>query len=153
MFPWQRVCTRHGIIIGSCDPIRGYRASTNREGVQYKAFRTFIYSLFRSGRVRAKIKLTFRIALIRSIMTYACPAWEFATDTYLLKLQRLQNKVLRITGNFPRCTLVCYLHTAFNLRICTIIQQRQQTEVIQSWEWTCLQCRTRRSQTQKIKQD
>jgi hypothetical protein len=28
-------------------------------------------------------------------MTYACPAWEFAADTYLLKLQRLQNKVLR----------------------------------------------------------
>jgi hypothetical protein len=28
-------------------------------------------------------------------MTYACPAWEFATDNHPLKLQRLQNKVLR----------------------------------------------------------
>jgi hypothetical protein len=28
-------------------------------------------------------------------MTYACPDWEFAADTYLLKLQRLQNNVLR----------------------------------------------------------
>jgi len=25
-------------------------------------------------------------------MTYACPAWEFAADSHLLKLQRLQNK-------------------------------------------------------------
>jgi hypothetical protein len=47
-------------------------------------------------------------------MTYACPAWEFAADTHLLKLQRLQNKVLRTIGNFPRHTLVCELHKAFN---------------------------------------
>jgi hypothetical protein len=25
-------------------------------------------------------------------MTYACPAWEFAADNHLLKLQRLKNK-------------------------------------------------------------
>jgi hypothetical protein len=35
---------------------------------------------------------------------YACPAWEFAADTHLLKLQRLQNRVLQNTDNFPRCT-------------------------------------------------
>jgi hypothetical protein len=39
-------------------------------------------------------------------MTYACPACEFAADTYLLKLQRLQNKVLRTTGHFSRLTPV-----------------------------------------------
>jgi hypothetical protein len=44
-------------------------------------------------------------------MTYACPAW----DTYLLKLQRMQNKVLRTIGNFPRRTLVQGFNTAFNL--------------------------------------
>jgi hypothetical protein len=70
-------------------------------------------------------------------MTYACPAWELATDTYLLKLQRLQNKVLRATGNFPRRTLVHDLHTVFNLpyvydyitNLC-----RKQAEVIQNHE-------------------
>jgi hypothetical protein len=34
-------------------------------------------------------------------MTYACHAWEFAADTHQMKLQRLQNKVLRIIGKFP----------------------------------------------------
>jgi hypothetical protein len=48
-------------------------------------------------------------------MTYDCPAWEFAADTHLLKLQRLQNKVLRTTGIFPRHTPVCELHKAFNI--------------------------------------
>jgi hypothetical protein len=66
-------------------------------------------------------------------MTYACLAWEFAADNHLLKLQRLQNKVLRTIGNFPRCTPVRDLHMAFKLpyvyyyitKLC-----RQQAEVI-----------------------
>jgi hypothetical protein len=70
-------------------------------------------------------------------MTYACPAWELAADTYLLKLQRMQNKVLRTIGNFPWCTPVRDLHTAFNLlyvydyitKLCG-----QQAEVIQNHE-------------------
>jgi hypothetical protein len=28
-------------------------------------------------------------------MTYACPAWKFAADNHLLKLQHMQNNVLR----------------------------------------------------------
>jgi hypothetical protein len=60
------------------------------------------YSLFKSKRLITNIKLTLHKALIRYVMTYACPAWEFAADTHLLKLQRLQNKVLRTIGNFSR---------------------------------------------------
>jgi hypothetical protein len=68
-------------------------------------------------------------------MTYACPAWEFATDTHLLKLQRLQNKVLRTTGNFPRCTPVRELHKAFDIPYIydyTTNLCRQQAEDIQN---------------------
>jgi hypothetical protein len=36
-------------------------------------------------------------------------------DTYLLKLQRIQNEVLCTIGNIPRCTLARDLHTAFKL--------------------------------------
>jgi hypothetical protein len=70
-------------------------------------------------------------------MTYACPAWEFAADTCLLKLQRIKNKLLLTIGNYPRCTPVRDLHTAFSLpyvydyrtKLC-----RQQAEVIQNHE-------------------
>jgi hypothetical protein len=48
-------------------------------------------------------------------MTHACLAWEFAADNNLLKLQRLQNKVLRTIGNFPKRTPVRDLHMAFKL--------------------------------------
>jgi hypothetical protein len=46
-------------------------------------------------------------------MTYASPSWEFAADTQLIKLQRLQNKVLRTASKFPRRTPVRELHMAF----------------------------------------
>jgi hypothetical protein len=98
-----------------------------------KAFRTFIriYSLFESER------LSDKTVLIASIMTYACPACEFAADNHVLKLQRLQNKVLGTSGNFPRRTPVRDLHMAFKLpyvyefitKLC-----RQQAEVIQNHE-------------------
>jgi hypothetical protein len=44
--------------------------------IEAKAFRTFIkiYCLFKSERFIANIKLTLYKALIRSEMTYACPA-------------------------------------------------------------------------------
>jgi hypothetical protein len=99
-----------------------------------KAFRTFIriYSLYESVHLSANIKLT-----LHKVITYACPAWELAADTYLLKLQSLQNKVLRTFRNFPRCTPVRDLHTAFNLpyvydyiiKLC-----RKQVEAIQNHE-------------------
>jgi hypothetical protein len=68
-------------------------------------------------------------------MTHASPAWEFAADTHLMKLQRLQNKVLRTIGNLPRRTTVRELHMAFKIpyvydyitKLC-----RQQAEVIQN---------------------
>jgi hypothetical protein len=45
------------------------------EMVEAKAFRTFltVYSLFKSERLNANIKLTLHKALIRSVMTYASP--------------------------------------------------------------------------------
>jgi hypothetical protein len=107
--------------------------------IEAKAFRTFIriYSPFKSERFSVNIKLTLHKALIRSIMTYACPAWEFAADNRLLKLQRLQNKAPYAIGNLPRRTPVRDLHMAFTLpyvydyitKLC-----RQQAEAIQNHE-------------------
>jgi hypothetical protein len=61
-------------------------------------------------------------------MTYACPAWEFAAD--LLKLQRLQNKVLRTIDNLPRRTPVRDLHVSLKIPYVFITKLRtQQAEV------------------------
>jgi hypothetical protein len=67
-------------------------------------------------------------------MTYACPTWEFAADSHLLKLQRLQNRALRTTGGLPRCTPTRSLHRIFQIPyVCDYIKIcRKQAEVIQT---------------------
>jgi hypothetical protein len=84
------------------------------EMTEAKAFTLIrIYSLFKCEHLSTNMKLTVYMALIRSIMTYACPASEFLANTYLLKLQHLKNKVLLTIGYLPRCTLLHNLHMAF----------------------------------------
>ena len=85
--------------------------------IEAKTFRTFIrvFSLFKNERLGANINLTLHKALIRSVTAYAYPAWEFAADSHLLKLQRLPDRVLRIVGKFPRRSQTCKLHVAFKI--------------------------------------
>jgi hypothetical protein len=85
------------------------------ETMATKTLRIFISicPILKSERSSVNTKLTLYKALIRSILTYACPAWEFAAVSYLLELWRLQNKVLRTTGNLPRSISTSDLHVAF----------------------------------------
>jgi hypothetical protein len=109
------------------------------EKIAAKALGTYIrtYSIFKSKHLNPNIKLIVYRALIRSIMTYVCPTWEFAADTHLMKLQRLQNRVLRGIGNLDRRTPVRDLHLAFKIpyvydyitKLC-----RRQAEVILNHE-------------------
>jgi hypothetical protein len=74
---------------------------------------------------------------IRSAMTYACPAWEFAAETHLLKLKCLHNRVLRTIGNLPRHTSVRDMHIAFQvLYVYDYITKlcRRQTKIVQNHE-------------------
>jgi hypothetical protein len=111
------------------------------EMIEAKAFRTFIrvYSLFKSERLSSNIKLTLHKALIRSVMTYACPSCEFVAGTHVIKLQRLKNKVCRTIDNFPRCTPVCKIHMAFHLPYVYdyMTKCRQQVGHSKSWQWKC----------------
>jgi hypothetical protein len=85
----------------------------------------------------ANIKLILHKALIRSVMAYACPAWELAAECHLLKLQGLQNKILRTIGNFLKRTSVRSMHKAFHIPyVYDYITKscRQQAEVIENHE-------------------
>jgi hypothetical protein len=109
------------------------------EMIEAKAFRTFIriYPLFKSERLSINIKLTLHKALITSAMTYACPAWEFAAEIHLLKLQRLQNRVLCSNASFPRHKLIRDMHVAFQVPYvydCITILCRRQAEIIHNHE-------------------
>jgi hypothetical protein len=66
-------------------------------------------------RLSDSTKLILYKPLIRSVLTCACPAWELAAESNLLKLQRSQNKVLRTIGNLPRHTPTRDLHMTFKI--------------------------------------
>lgn len=73
-----------------------------------KAFRTNIrvYSIFKHKRLITNIKLTLHKAFIRTILTYAFPAWECVADNHLMKLQHLENSVISTIGNF-QTLMIC----------------------------------------------
>jgi hypothetical protein len=79
-----------------------------------------IISLFKSKRLSKNIKLNLNNDLIRSAMAYACPTLEFAPEAYQLKLQRLQNKILRTIGNSSSGASARDMHTAFHVPTFTI---------------------------------
>jgi hypothetical protein len=88
----------------------------HREIIESEALTiTRVYSLFRSERLRANMKLTLHKALIRSIITYSCSTWEFAADAHILKLQLFQDEVLHTIGKFPICTPILELYMAFQV--------------------------------------
>jgi hypothetical protein len=62
--------------------------------IEGEAFRIFIrvYYLFKSESLSSNIKVTLHKALLRSVMAYAFPAWEFSADTHLINLQPLQKQ-------------------------------------------------------------
>jgi hypothetical protein len=74
-------------------------------------------------------------ALIISVMSYACLAWEFAAENHLLKIQRLQKQGFRTIGSFPRRTSIRDMHIAFEIPyVYDYITKsyRQQEEAIQN---------------------
>jgi hypothetical protein len=50
-----------------------------------------------------------------SMQDWSFIASHIAAESHLLKLQRLQNKVLRTIGNFPRRTSVRDMYVAFQI--------------------------------------
>jgi hypothetical protein len=109
------------------------------EMIEAKAFRTFIriYSIFKCERFSANIKLD-------QISNDLClPSLGISGRHQPHKIAAPPHKVLRITGNFPRCKLARDLHAAFNLpyvydyitKLC-----RRQAESMQNHENEHVRC-------------
>ena len=92
-FPRDQLASSH-----PCQKESSYRTKTVHGeciwGSPKRSFRMFIgiYSLFKCEPLSANTKQILHKAAINSVMTYACLAREFATETYLMELQSLNNK-------------------------------------------------------------
>jgi hypothetical protein len=90
-----------------------------------EAFRTIvrIYSLFRSERLSANIKLNLYKALIGSVITYAYPAWELAADAYLLNCSTYKTRFSAPLEVFQGANRSAIYTRLSNLHLYTIINQ------------------------------
>jgi hypothetical protein len=68
-----------------------WRLCIKRTAVKALAIYIRTYSLIKNEHLSINIKLTVYKALIRSVMVYACSAWEYEADAHLLKLKHPQN--------------------------------------------------------------
>jgi hypothetical protein len=103
------------------------KKNSGKDSSRFRPYPSIVPSIYTSKRGPRSLNSS------SSVMTHACPTWEYAAGAHHLKLQRLQNRVLRATGNLDRCTPVRELHVAFKIPyVCDYITKlyRKQTEVI-----------------------
>lgn len=74
------------------------------------AIRTLYPLIARKSKLHLKNKLLIYKLAIRPIFTYACPAFIGIANTHVEKLQKVQNKVLRMILNVNRFTRIRHIH-------------------------------------------
>jgi hypothetical protein len=67
----------------------------------YTRLRILYPLLNHSSTIQMKCFLLLYTAIIRPLITYACPVWASASKTKIKKLQTLQNKFLRVALKTP----------------------------------------------------
>lgn len=81
----------------------------------YNVLRTMYYLIKRNSKLSLKNKILIYLTMARPILMYGAPAWCSMADTHLNKLQRVQNKFLRLISNADYNCNVTLLH--MNLKI------------------------------------
>ena len=74
-----------------------------------------LYPVFKNKYLPQKSKLILYKSLIRTAMLYACPVWSLISQTNVNKLQVVQNKFLRIIGDYRRFSLISQIHKDLNI--------------------------------------
>lgn len=74
-----------------------------------------LYAIFKNRHFDKRSRVILYHTLVRSAMLYACPVWSMSCKTSIEKLQRVQNKFLRIIGDYRTYTLISCMHENLNV--------------------------------------
>ena len=96
---------------------RGLTFSEHVNYITRKAIVNLIrfYPIFKNRHLDHKCKATLYQSLVRSAILYACPVWSMTCKSNIDKIQRIQNKFLRIIGSFRQYTLISLMHENLNV--------------------------------------
>lgn len=71
----------------------------------------------RNSKLSLKNKLAVYKQIIYPVIEYAIPVWECCARTHKMKLQRVQNKVLKMVLNVPGWTRSSEVHELANIKM------------------------------------
>lgn len=74
-----------------------------------------LYPIFKNKFLSQKCKVILYKTFVLSGMLYACPTWSLTCDSNLNNLQVVQNKFLRIIGNYRRFTQINTMHNQLKI--------------------------------------
>ena len=81
-----------------------------RVNLAYPALKRLYPLIAPNSKLKTEIKITLYKVCIRPIITYGHQIWAAAPKTHIAKVQRMQNRFLRIILNAPRDTRITTLH-------------------------------------------
>jgi hypothetical protein len=86
--------------------------------MENKAVQRFVslYPIFKPRTLNRKIRTHLYKSLIRPILLYGAPAWGYAAKSSVVKLQVIQNKILRNIDDGDRYTSNKAIHIALDVR-------------------------------------
>lgn len=106
--PWKNELKYLGVTLDKSLTFRPHIDATVEKALKYIGI---LYSLINSkSKLNIYNKLTLYKTIFRSILLYACPIWGNCAQVHLLKIQRVQNKVLKIIHNLPSDYPTQHLH-------------------------------------------
>lgn len=105
--PWSKKVKYLGVILNT--EIRWDPAITDRINKAHNTLRMLYPLINKNSSLRTKFKLLYKMCA-KPALLYAAPVWAAAARTHLNKLQKVQNKFLRIIYDPPRYTRTADLH-------------------------------------------
>ena len=69
----------------------------------------------RNSKLSVENKLLIYKSIIRPVISYGCPVWSNISESNFNKVQILQNKFLRLIGNYPRYTWINKMHVELKI--------------------------------------
>lgn len=95
--------------------LRSGPAITYRVNKAFTVLKILYPFINKKSKLRTNLKLLLYKTCVRSTLLYAAPVWSTAANYQLLKVQRIQNKYLRIILDMPPETAISVLHREANL--------------------------------------
>lgn len=97
----------------------------------HKAIRVLYSLLNRNSKLSVQCKKLFYTAIIRPTLKYAAPVWYSMAKTSFLKIQRIQNKCIRLALSKDRYTTIKELHELSGLETIDRYVSRMATKFYQ----------------------